>query len=363
MARHHIDLAVAVLAASLLEQGCGASSRGADDSGTDGPGDQESDLAADTDADDPGSDEALEDGPWGDPDAEADAAADAADLDAIGEPDEPPTDCPVPGDIGTGDHQIDIWYGGVLRGYRFHVPPGYDPAAPTPVVFNMHGFMSNSWEQVMFSGMNDAADVNGFVALYPDGLASSWNAGSCCGTSAATGVDDVGFLRAVASDLSMRLCVDPVRLYATGMSNGGYMSHRLACEANDLFAAFAPVAGAMGIEGCAPGRPVPIIAYHGLEDPLVAYDDGRSAIDGADGWVIRNGCTGDPTWAAYGDSYCEIWETCAGGVRTGICTLDPMGHCWPGGSSTLCLPFIGPFNDDIPANQHMWTFFSDYTLP
>jgi poly(3-hydroxybutyrate) depolymerase len=105
---------------------------------------------------------------------------------------------------------------------------------------------------------------------------------------------------------------------------------------------------------------MPVIGYHGVQDGLVAYEDGHDAIEQ---WVAMNGCTDTTVREDYGDSYCFIYETCDEGVETGLCTLDPMGHCWPGGSSSLCLPGIGPYNDDIPANQHMWNFMSRFTLP
>ncbi|MBI5500012.1 MAG: prolyl oligopeptidase family serine peptidase [Deltaproteobacteria bacterium] len=290
--------------------------------------------------------------------AEAEVEADAP-ADETGEEVGPPA-CPVADDLGHGDHTQLTTFDYVPRGYIVHVPDAYDPGTPAALVLNMHGFMSANWQQVLFSDMNTTADREGFVVVYPDGVASSWNAGSCCGTAAATGVDDVGFLRAVVGEVSARLCIDRRRVYATGMSNGGYMSHRLGCEAADLFAAVAPVSGAMGIVDCAPSRPVPLIAFHGLQDMLVSHDDGRAAVDE---WVGHDGCTGDPVRTDIGGSYCLEWSACAGGAQVTMCTLDPEGHCWPGGSDLLCLPGIGPFNDDIDANDAMWAFFERFELP
>ena len=290
--------------------------------------------------------------------SEAEAEADAPE-DEPGEEATPPA-CPVADDWGRGDHTETMWFDGLLRGYIVHVPDAYDPGTPAAVVLNMHGFMSANWQQVLFSDMNTTADREGFVAVYPDGVSSSWNAGTCCGLAASGGVDDVGFLRAVVDEVSARLCIDRRRVYATGMSNGGYMSHRLGCEASDLFAAIAPVSGAMGIPDCHPARPVPVAAFHGLQDLLVSYEDGRAAIDE---WLGNDGCTGDPVREDFGGSYCLTWSGCTDDVEVMLCTLDPMGHCWPGGSDVLCLPGIGPFNDDLDANDAMWSFFSRFTLP
>jgi polyhydroxybutyrate depolymerase len=334
-------------AATLVVLGCGGTSKTGGDAEQDTAPDPVTDI---TETSDP-EDEVL------DAEEEADVEEDAA-----GDPEEeaPPADCPVPGDLGPGRHDVNLSFGGADRHYIAYVTGSYDDTVPTPLIVNMHGYSSNAWQQILFSDMNTQADSIGYIAIYPDGLNSSWNAGSCCGRSAEDDVDDVGFLKHVVEDASTRLCIDRSRVYATGMSNGGYMAHRLGCEASDVFAAVAPVAGAMGIEGCSPPRPVPIIAYHGIGDSLVAYGDGSDAIQE---WLTLNGCTLDSTRTTFGDSYCDTYSSCDGGVEVALCTLDPMGHCWPGGSRALCLSFIGPYNDDIEANQHMWDFMSRFTQP
>jgi polyhydroxybutyrate depolymerase len=336
-----------VALAALLAVGCGTT-RTRGDAGDDPVVDPVPDLEV---VDDPL--EEIDDVIEVHDDGEEDAAEDV-----VEEP--PPVDCPVPGDLGAGQHDVSLSFGGVDRKYIAYVPASYDPSTPTPLVLSMHGYMSADWQQILFSDGNTQADANGYVVIYPNGLGSSWNAGSCCGSSASSGVDDVGFLRHVVEHAAQRLCIDRARVYATGMSNGGYMSHRLACEASDVFAAVAPVAGAMGIDDCSPPRPVPVIAFHGIQDPLVSYGDGSDAIQD---WLFLDGCTVASTRTDHGGSYCDTYAECDDGVEVALCTLDPMGHCWPGGSSILCLPGIGPYNDDIEANQLMWDFMSRYTLP
>lgn len=281
------------------------------------------------------------------------------DTPADPEPDET-TPCPVPMDLGSGDHTQTIHHGGMDRSYILHVPSSYDPSVATALVVNIHGLQMTATMQVSFTRMNETSDSRGFIVAYPDGYHRSWNAGTCCGDASSEDVDDMGFLRAAVSDIRTRLCIDETRIYATGMSNGGHMAHRLACEANDVFAAFAPVAGSMTIVGCTPGRPVPIVGYHGVDDYIVFYSLGESAMSG---WVDRNGCTGDPTRTPHSDSHCDAWDTCTDGVSTVFCTLDPMGHCWPDGSSLMCTVGLGEWNGDINANEHMWEFFSRFTLP
>ena len=330
---------LATLAAPL---GCGG-----DDSGASEDGGADVELEADGGAD---GDAAPETGD--DVAPEVDEEADVPAEDGAGDGS---STCPRAGDPGPGDHTLALDYGGLSRSYIVHVPPGYDPSAPTPVVFNFHGFTSNASQEVFFSNMNPTADAHGFLVVYPDGYASSWNAGSCCGDAASEGVDDVGFIRALVDEVASLLCIDRDRVYASGMSNGGFLSYRLACEAADVFAGFAPVAGGIGITGCSPSRPVSLIAYHGTADSYVPYAFGESSLhDYAD----LAGCTGDPVRTMYGTSYCDVYEACDGGVRVGLCTLDGMDHCWPGGEPprTICETFIGVYSVDLNANEHLWEF-------
>lgn len=333
---------------ALVVVGCG---------GSPGTPEDDADVAADVSAD-AAPEVPVEDRYEAEDDAAADGPADV--LDDAGDPPDVPAVCPVAEDLGSGAHVLRLRFDGYDRSYRLHVPPGYDPAAPTPLVVNLHGLSSNAWQEELFCEMNSTADAHGFVVMYPDGHLNSWNAGLCCGTAATLGVDDVGFLRAAVADAAGRLCIDPRRIFATGMSNGGYMAHRLACEASDLFAAAAPVSGGMGLLDCAPPRPVPVLAFHGTADSIVRYDLGHTAYLG---WAGRNGCGDTLTRTPYGDSYCETYTDCDSGVEVGFCSLDGMGHCWPGGSRSLCLAYLGPYCDDVDANETMWEFFQRHPLP
>jgi polyhydroxybutyrate depolymerase len=215
--------------------------------------------------------------------------------------------------------------------------------------------------------MSATADAHGFAVAYPAGLSTSWNAGICCGAAAVGLIDDVGFARAVVADASGKLCIDEKRVYSTGMSNGGYLSHRNGCESADLFAAIAPVAGVIGIpqQACAPSRPVPVIHFYGTADSLVPYAGGGalgspSVADTDAGWAARNGCTGAPvTTYQQGLVHCETHEACDAGTQVTLCTVEGGGHCWPG--QAAC-PF-GWSTTDISANDAMWEFFQGFSLP
>lgn len=265
-----------------------------------------------------------------------------------------PAACPLDPSIVPGDQFFTLQHDGLERSYLLHIPEKVDLSVAGPLVVNMHGAGSTNWQQVLFSDMSTSADALGFIVVYPQGYGNTWNAGTCCGQAVRDNIDDVGFIRAVVADVSAKVCVDAAKVYATGMSNGGYMSHRLGCEATDLFAAIAPVAGELGIPECSPSKKIPVIAYHGTVDPLVQYQNGADSVAE---WAVRNECQGEPVRTQFGNSYCDVYEQCADGAMTGLCTLDPEGHCWPGGSESLCLPPIAPYNDDIHANEHMWAFF------
>jgi polyhydroxybutyrate depolymerase len=247
-----------------------------------------------------------------------------------------------------GDHE---------RRSLLHVPPAYAHGA-TPLVINLHGVTVAPEEHVLFTGMNDTADEYGFLVATPEGLWRSWNGGSCCGDAAANDIDDVAFMRALVDELAEVVCLDRTRLYATGMSTGGFMAQRLACEASDVFAAVGSVAGALGINNCLPPKSVGVIALQGEDDQYVTLATGRSA---SQYWRYYWQCAFAPdTTVAFGDSQCETWSTCQAGVEVEWCEVAGMGHCWPGGPIG-CPPAYGAASNDINANARMWEFFSRHT--
>lgn len=278
----------------------------------------------------------------------------------------------VGGTLDSSVIHVDLQHDGRARSYELYVPPSYDGTTPLPVVLNFHGFTSNGLLQQESTKMDELASREGFFVAYPNGLDNSWNAGVCCGRSAETAVDDVGFTRAVIEDLGERGCIDTARVYATGMSNGGFLSHRLACEAADVIAAAAPVAAVLGIEesACNPVRPIPIMQLNGTADPLVAYEggglaDSPSAQESIDGWIARDGCTGEPM-VSYenGAATCETVGECDDGVSVTLCSIEGAGHCWPGQPCPERLgSLVGEPTFDIDANELMWELFSRTRLP
>jgi polyhydroxybutyrate depolymerase len=266
----------------------------------------------------------------------------------------------------------------LARQYKVHVPPGYDAQLPTPLVFCFHGLSQNA---VSFcvdgSDMIGKADELGYVLVMPNGFENSWNAGTCCGTASARRLDDVALVRAIVAEVGTHLNVDLDRIYATGFSNGGYLSLRLACEAADLVAAVAPGSGAIGTNdngggtnamsdfvACEPTQPVSVLAFHGTEDTLVPYALHQPTMAHL---AAANGCTMTTTGAleppSSGDTTCLAYAECpAGGEVTG-CTVAGGGHVWFGdescgtGVGPLGCLFVGTNSQSLNNTQAAWALF------
>lgn len=217
-----------------------------------------------------------------------------------------------------------IEHDGRERRARVVLPDGYDVDRRWPLVLSIHALGSNAGLQESYTRMTEATRARGFVVIYPEGTGGSWNAGTCCGTATAR-VDDVGFLAAVLDRAERELCVDVDRVHATGMSNGGYMTHRLGCELADRLASIAPVAGADATTRCEPARPLPVHLHHGTLDTVVPYLAGAQA---RDAWRTRNGCTDESeVFFDEGGTTCERWR-CDAVVEQ---CRSTVGHVWPGG--------------------------------
>ncbi len=275
-----------------------------------------------------------------------------------GAPAEPSTGCGrAP---GAADQVVEVDHDGRTRTANVHLPTGYASSTPAPVVINFHGRNSTASQQQALSGMNAKANAESFIAVHPQGVGNTWNAGRCCGDAMTGNVDDVGFISALIDTLEKTYCIDTSRIYATGLSNGGFMAHRLACDRADLVAAIAPVAGGDMTTACAPSRPVPVLHFHGTSDNVVPFEGfgGFASIPQTmDAWSRRNSCTpGRATYLQTGDVTCEDWaSSCAQGSQVRLCRVDGGGHQWPGG---LTIPGLGHNTSAISATDEMWSFFA-----
>lgn len=149
-----------------------------------------------------------------------------------------------------GDHTQTVDHDDRTRSCLVHVPPKYNPKRPTPIVLVFHGGGSNAEQMMRYCGLNEKADKEGFIAVYPNGTGRlehmlTWNGGNCCAYAQWNNVDDVGFTRTLLDDLTKVVNIDRKRVFATRMSNGSIMCYRLASELSDRIAAIAPVSGTM----------------------------------------------------------------------------------------------------------------------
>jgi len=261
-----------------------------------------------------------------------------------------------------------------------HLPAGQDASRPLPLVLAFHGggghaeYMADDAKY----GLQRKADEAGFIVAFPNGYSklpsakfATWNAGGCCGDARDRGSDDVGFARAIVAAVKGRYNVDAGRVFATGMSNGGMLSHRLACEAADVFRAVASVAGTDATSACTPSRPVAVLHIHAKDDDHVLFNGGAGAAAFRDEskvmaftsvpetvsrWVQRNHCAATPrrTLERPG-AYCEAYSGCSGGAGVQLCVTDSGGHSWPGADSVR--RGKPPATQALDANDVIWRFF------
>jgi polyhydroxybutyrate depolymerase len=168
-----------------------------------------------------------------------------------------------------------IAFGGVDRVYRLYIPAGV-------LVVMLHGGFGSAAQAERAYGWNQLADSAKFVVAYPDGLGRAWNSGGCCGRSSRDGIDDVGFITAAVRDVAGNVGIDPARIYATGISNGGMMAYKLACGSS-VFAAIGPDS-ATQLDTCPSPSPTSVLHIHGAADRMIRYDGqpgvGFANIDG-----------------------------------------------------------------------------------
>lgn len=289
----------------------------------------------------------------------------------------------VEDDITTpGDYYFSTAHDGLQRMYFVHVPRNYSPEKPAALLFAFHGGGGDMGYMAKdkYYGLVSKSEQEGFVVVFPNGYSNfpsgkiaTWNAGTCCGPARDKNIDDVGFIRGIAAHLTGRMNIDRHRIYATGMSNGGMISQRLACEMPDVFRAIASVAGPDGTLKCNPSRPISVLQIHALDDDHVLFDGGAgqnafqdlstvtdftSIPETVSRWVRRNNCAPKPVRDLQADgAYCEQYSGCEQGVKVRLCVTSTGGHSWPGGSKPGGIKRKGPTSKAINANDEMWRFF------
>jgi len=215
--------------------------------------------------------------------------------------------------------------------------------------------------------MDGVADTAGFIVAYPDGIGMAWDT-----IFINSPVDDIGFLSALLDTLLARYNIDTTRIYATGMSMGGFMTYRLACEAGGRLAAIASVAGPTVdsiLSLCNSTLPIPVMHIHGTADSTVPYS-GTELFNHVDStiqyFINKNGCSSSPVIYDFPDIIsgdgCTVTSytySCINFAEVLFYKVIDGGHTWPGG-----IPFatLGNTNGDINASVEIWKFFRRHQL-
>jgi polyhydroxybutyrate depolymerase len=268
---------------------------------------------------------------------------------------------------------------GRTRSYVVRAPRDRRPGERLPVVLVLHGGGGSAQNAERMTGFTALVERERVLVVYPDGTSRAgplrtWNAGHCCAYALQARVDDVGFVAALLDTLAAQYPVDTRRIYATGMSNGAMMSHRLARELPDRLAAIAPVVGALfGDEPPARG-PVAMLAINGARDSLIPPDGGgrgRGAI-GFDGmattpvadqgtyWARANGCATAPSTSRRG-MLVHTRYACPAGRSVELYLVEDNGHAWPGGQRGT--PRADGPSRALDATEVIWAFFTANPRP
>lgn len=249
-------------------------------------------------------------------------------------PVDPPGRC-TPDAFPAGETVLDVTVHGKPRRALGWVPT---TAGPWDVAIVLHEYRSDPRRQLAYSGWVPFGPEHGVLTIAPDGVSSTWNAGSCCGRSHEKGTDDVAFLDALVAKLDATGCTTG-RVVATGIGNGGMMAERWAWT-SDVPDAVVSVGGALQQPDSTGGRPVPVLHLHGTADPflpidgsrgILARDEGRGATTPVgvshQAWARRNRASGAPTVHASGPIACL---TRPGDAPTALCLIDGATDTWPG---------------------------------
>jgi polyhydroxybutyrate depolymerase len=271
----------------------------------------------------------------------------------------------VPDDPVAATYYYTIDHDGLQREYILYVPALYTGDEPVPLLLNFHALGSNAEQQMLLGDFRPIADSAGFLVAHPQGTTSDqglrfWNIGDAV-------VDDVGFTAAMIDSIAASYNIDRERVFATGMSIGGFFSHHLAGSLSDEIAAIAPVSGTMlqtMVDVYAPVHPTPVLHIHGTADPVVPYDESPfpylSVAELLQFWVDYDNCGPTPVITQLPDIDPDdgttverfVYGGCDNNVNVEHLKIIGGSHIWPS------VP--GPGTNDIDASEEIWSFLSRY---
>ena len=263
----------------------------------------------------------------------------------------------------------------ITRRYLLYVPKSYDRSKPAPLVISLHP--AATWPALArnISRWNEVAEQHGFIVVYPAGSGAFFD-GFSRGQHVWPGGPrtlprDVKFISDLIDKLKSEYNIDPNRIYANGMSNGGGMAFALSCELPDRIAAVGVVAAALTTPwDCRLPRPIATLAFHGTDDKFAPYKGGNSPIApqpfaNIPDWTFhvsqKNQCRSNPSYTQIAPSVRRLaYSNCANNADVVLYTIEGGGHTWPGGKH---LPewIAGRTTDEINANEIMWEFFVQHS--
>jgi polyhydroxybutyrate depolymerase len=276
--------------------------------------------------------------------------------------------------------------------YILDTPAGYEATRPSPVVFDLHGYIEPASFEHLGTGLSAYGDDHGFITVTPqvdESGAARWSYGPHS--------QDVAYLASLLTHLEQTHCVDERRVFFTGLSMGAFETSAVACELSGRVAAVAPVAGLQAYPWCRPSRPVPVVTFHGTADPYVAFEGGPGpealnlpATDGSGmtvgeelkkdpsaygnplpepipvqvaEWAKRNGCGTAPSKRQIASDVILEAYPCAHEASVRFYVVEGGGHTWPGGTPGIYpLAEVGKMTTSISANAIMWAFFEAHPL-
>lgn len=263
---------------------------------------------------------------------------------------------------------------GMERYYYTFIPSEMSTQNSVALIVALHGGVGSGTQLEIQSQLSVLAEQEKFIVVYPDGFKNAlgirtWNAGVCCGSAVNQNIDDVSFISLLIEKHIETFNVDPEKVFITGMSNGGFMAYRLACEIPEKIAAIAPVACSMNIpNGCNASQMVPIIHFHSFLDSNIPYNGGHG--DGLSNhynppldsvfnvWSDIGGCINRSDTIISNEYYTQVhFSSCSCEREIQYLITEDGGHSWPGGQATA---FGDDVSEYINANLLMWTFFQTY---
>ena len=262
---------------------------------------------------------------------------------------------------------------GQTREYILYVPRSYDRSKPAPLVISIHGAANWPSFQMNLSQWNTLADEHGFIVVYPAGEGGGPKTWLLRGERTPSHMPDVVFISELLDTLEASYNIDPARIYANGLSNGGGVTFALSCTLSHRIAAFGPVAAAvtLPVDWCPDSRPAPMMAFHGTADRITPFHGAKvwlapdpfpSIPQWTAAWARRNRCSRNSVESSAAPDVTRLEYTdCADNAAVVLYTIKGGGHTWPGGTP---MPewFAGPTSRSIDATSEMWTFFREHPL-